>query len=181
MTCCGIWGHAKNIQQRELRQACRRNRRLGILHRGELGLLGIRRCCVERRLGEHHTVKVGEIAVEGVPHRDRLGKRQCQVGAHPDVLAALAREQIGGLAVAARTDTHGDVGVAELVGRTVGERAAQSLGQCAQRSGVRGDQTRARVLRSVEGARGVERDPRKTLSGVQGSGDLTDPLLEVGR
>ena len=37
--------------------------------------------------------KVGEIALEPVPDCERIRELQGQIGAHPDVLAALAREK----------------------------------------------------------------------------------------
>ena len=135
----GIGPHAQNLQQRQLGEAGGGDGRLGVVHRGERGPLRIFRSGVERRFWEHHPVQVGEITVDGVPHRECAGEGECEVGAHADVLAALAGEEEGRLAVAGRADADGDIGIGEALRGAVGERAAQPFGECLQRGGVRCD------------------------------------------
>ena len=122
-----IGGHTEHVEQRKLRKACGRDGRLGIRHRGELGLLCIQRGRVEYRLREHHTGKIGEITIEPIPDREGLGKVECEIGAHPDVLAPLAGEEERRLAFACLSETDRDVGVLELGPSAFGERLTQPL------------------------------------------------------
>ena len=176
----GIGPHTQNLQQRQLGEAGGGDGRLGVVHRGERGALRLRRGGVERRFREHHPVQVGEVTVDGVPHRERAGEGECEVGAHPDVLAALAGEEEGRLAVAGRAEADGDIGIGESLRGAVGERAAQPFGECLQCGGVRRDQTRAGGLRCVEVARRLVGDARQALPGAGRGKDLGGALLQVG-
>ena len=176
----GIGPHAQNLQQRQLGEAGGGDGRLGVMHRSERGPLRIFRSGVERRFREHHPVQVGEVTVDGVPHCECAGEGECEVGAHPDVLAALAGEEEGRLAVAGRAEADGDIGIGESLRGAVGERAAQPFGECLQRGDVRCDQTCAGGLRCVEVARGFEGDARQAFAGACRGKDLGGPLLQVG-
>ncbi len=125
----GVRGHAQHVEQRELREAGGGNGRLRVLHRGEFSLLCTDRRRVERRLGEHDPMQIGEITIEPVPHGEGFGELQGEIGAHPHVLAALTGKDERRLTGARRTQAQTDVGVLELRGRTVGQCLAQFLGK----------------------------------------------------
>ena len=175
-----IGPYTQNVEQRELGEAGGGDGRLGVVHCGERGALGLHRGGVEHRFREHHPVQVGEVAVEGVPHRQRAREGECEVGTHPDVLAALAGEEEGRLAVAGRAESDRDIGIRQALGGTVGERAAQPVDECLQRGGVRCHQTRARSLRCIEIARGFERDARQAFPGAHRGQNLGGSRRQVG-
>ena len=125
-------------------------------------------------------MQVGEVTVEGVPHRECAGEGERQVGTHPDVLAALAGEEDSGLTVAGRPEADGDIGIREFFRGAVGERAAQPFGEGFQRTCVRCDQTCAGGLRCVEVARGLESDASQALPRARRGKNLGGPLLQVG-
>ena len=176
---CGIGPHAQDVEQRELGEAGGGDGRLGVVHRGECGALRLRRGGIERRFREHHPVQVGEVAVEGVPHRERAREGERKVGTHPDVLAALAGEEEGRLADASRTEANGDIGIGEALRGPADERAAQPFGERLQRRGVRCDQARAGGLRCVEVTCGLERDTRQAFPGAHRRQDLGGPRCKV--
>ena len=88
-------------------------------------------------------MKVGQITVQAVPHRDRLREGQRQVGAHADILTPLTGEEEGGLALTRRSESHGDVRIVDSRRGPVGECAAQFLDEGLKRRHVRGDQSGA--------------------------------------
>ena len=154
---------AEFLEQRELGEADRGDRGLSGLHRGQRGVLYRAGLVIEGRFGEDGVVQVGQIALEPIPHGQRLGEVQRQVGAHTDVVAALPGEQERGLALARSSEANRDVGVLDGGALAVGECCAQLLREHGQRAGVGGDKPGPGALRGVEVLGGLERDPGEAL------------------
>ena len=174
-----VGAHPEQVEQRQLRQAGRGDGRLRVGHRGEFLLLGVGRVGVEHRLRKHHPGQIGQIAVEAVPDREGVGECEREVPTHPDVLAALPGEQVGGLTRARRAEADRDVGVLECRGGAVGKRSAQPVCSRRKRFDIGCDQPRTGVLRGVELLGGVERDPCEALTGTRCCGDVGGPLLQI--
>ena len=174
-----VGGDAEDIEQGQLGKAGRRDRRLGVVHRGEFGLLRVRGRGVEGGLGEHDPVQIREITVEAVPYGDGVGEFHGQVRAHSDVLAALTGEQECGLSRARGAEAHRDVRILQRRGGTVGQRRAQLLRQCLQRPGVGRHESGARGTGRVEILGRLEGDAGQRLPRSRRGDDVAGPLLQV--
>ena len=179
VACCRVGAHPEQVEQRELSQAGRSDGRLRVGHRGEFLLLGVGRLGIEHRFREHHPGEIGEIALEPVPDRERFGEGECEVAAHPDVLAALSGEQVRRLALARRAEADRDIGVLERCGGAVGKRSAQPVCRRRERFDIGRDQPSAGMLRGVERFGGVERDAGQAFPGAGSCGDVGGPLLQI--